>query len=352
VLGRHVAGPAKNSLREAKAAYRAKVQSILVPEPPPTPALPIVEDYAQRVLDEVYAARAAEGLVSRNTLELYEQILRLNLRGTGLGRKRLDLVVPADVERWCEGLSTQPRVTASKVFPSRPLSGASKARYLGMLSAILQYAFKKEKLIPSNPALEAIKPRAEQVDFRILSKDEVEQLLSLCISRRMLGVVLLGLHGFGPAEMCGLQKSDFDGEGITPRRQRQRFKDGVEVHDVLKTGKRRGWVAVDTRLRQFLNDSPDGWILHGAKGEALEPANIRRDLAELLVGTPFEGLRPYDLRHTFAQRLLDEGVDVQTAAELLRHSTETFLRRYVRSDRDRKLAAMRKLERGALGAYT
>lgn len=349
VQGRHVAGRATTNLRDAKEAYRAKVRSILEPDSTNTWCLPSVEEYAWHVLEDVYAVRVSNGLIAARTMELYEQILRLNLRGSDLGRKRMDTVVPADVERWWTGLWTQARVTKQRVFLSRPMSNSSKARYLGMLSAVFNYAQQKEKLIESNPAQEATKPISQPVQFRILSTTEVEDLVDLCQTRRSLGIVLLGLHGVGPAEMCGLQASDFDGEGITIHRQRQRLKHGVQVQEKLKTRKRHAWIAVNDRLREYLADAKEGWVLHGSRSEALEPSHIRRDLSALVNGTQFEGTRPYDLRHTFAQRLLDEGVDVQTAAELLRHSTETFLRRYVRSDRDRKLAAIRRLDSSCRG---
>lgn len=42
--------------------------------------------------------------------------------------------------------------------------------------------------------------------------------------------------------------------------------------------------------------------------------------------------------------MIEWGVDVQTAAEQMRHSTQVFLDKYVRSDRARKLAAARKMQ--------
>lgn len=75
----------------------------------------------------------------------------------------------------------------------------------------------------------------------------------------------------------------------------------------------------------------------------MEPANIRRTFAGMVKDTKFEGMTPYHLRHTFAMRLLEAGVDLKTAAELMRHSVEVFLKRYVKSDRARKIAAMQKL---------
>jgi integrase len=79
-------------------------------------------------------------------------------------------------------------------------------------------------------------------------------------------------------------------------------------------------------------------------GKPMEPGNLRRCFSGMVKGTKFERLTPYDLRHTFAMRMLEEGIDVQTAAEQMRHSTQVFLDKYVRSDRARKLAAARKMQ--------
>jgi integrase len=108
-------------------------------------------------------------------------------------------------------------------------------------------------------------------------------------------------------------------------------------------------VAVDDELKAILAEQSEGWILGTSSGKPLEPSNIRRSFAGMVKGTKFEGMTPYDLRHTFAQRLLDEGVDVKTAAELMRHSVEVFLDRYVRSDRARKVEAMKRLQRAKKG---
>jgi len=53
-------------------------------------------------------------------------------------------------------------------------------------------------------------------------------------------------------------------------------------------------------------DTTSGWILETSKGTALEPSNIRRSFAGMAKGTKFEGMKPDDPRHTFAQRLVDE----------------------------------------------
>jgi len=52
---------------------------------------------------------------------------------------------------------------------------------------------------------------------------------------------LLLLHGYGPAEACGARYEDSDGDGIFPRRQRQRLRDlGIIEREQLKTNARKG----------------------------------------------------------------------------------------------------------------
>jgi integrase len=77
----------------------------------------------------------------------------------------------------------------------------------------------------------------------------------------------------------------------------------------------------------------------------METGSLRWTFTGRVKGTQFDGLRPYDLRHAFAERLLDENVDVKAAAEMMRHSVRVFLKGCVKSDQARKIAAMRKLQK-------
>jgi len=156
---------------------------------------------------------------------------------------------------------------------------------------------------------------------------------------------------YGLADAWGGRYEDSDCDGIFPRRQRQRLRDlGFIESEQFNTKARKGWGAVDDELKAILAEKSIGWLLETSKGTVLEPGNTRRSFAGMVKGTKFEAMKPYDLRHTFAQRLLDEGVDVKTAAELMRHSVEVFLARYVRSDRGRKMEAIKKLRKGKAAA--
>jgi len=53
-----------------------------------------------------------------------------------------------------------------------------------------------------------------------------------------------------------------------------------------------------------------------------------------------EGLRFHDLRHTFASRLVEKGVDVETVRDLLGHHCITITQRYTHSNDERKRRAV------------
>ena len=56
-------------------------------------------------------------------------------------------------------------------------------------------------------------------------------------------------------------------------------------------------------------------------------------------------LRFHDLRHTFASRLVERGVDVETVRDLLGHHSITITQRYTHSTDERKKEAVELLNR-------
>lgn len=59
-----------------------------------------------------------------------------------------------------------------------------------------------------------------------------------------------------------------------------------------------------------------------------------------------KGMRFHDLRHTFASRLVEKGVDIETVRDLLGHHSILITQRYAHSSRERKRAAVELLSKG------
>ena len=57
------------------------------------------------------------------------------------------------------------------------------------------------------------------------------------------------------------------------------------------------------------------------------------------------GMRFHDLRHTFVNRLVEKGVDVETVRDLLGHHSITITQRYTHSTDDRKKATVELLSK-------
>ena len=70
----------------------------------------------------------------------------------------------------------------------------------------------------------------------------------------------------------------------------------------------------------LIEDSTTGeWLFTNRKGEPIKA--IKKRFAATCARAGIENLRPYDLRHTFATRLLEQGVHHYVISALLGHAT-------------------------------
>ena len=75
------------------------------------------------------------------------------------------------------------------------------------------------------------------------------------------------------------------------------------------------------QLKETPGTKEDGFIIHTAKGGAMMPRNFEATLTLLCKAAKIEPIGVHALRHTFATRLYEKGVDVKVISELLGHSS-------------------------------
>lgn len=358
INGVRVSGSWSRTRTEAKRSLEKAVAAHLQKGEPAETTVPTVADYAYNVVNGTYRERVKNGSMALSTWKLYEGFFANHLELSPLGLKPITTVRPVDIEEWAAGLMLTAQIITNKAGVSRvarpalPMPPNTKRRVLGFLSGIFTHARVASRLIEDNPVRDSEKPTFTATTFRVLKSEEIDGLIAAakawdeaqighdwyppeCRGRGLL-LVLLGLHGLGPAEMCGLKSEDFDGAGIEIQRQARRGR----VTRRLKTANRNGWVPVSDDLKGVLLLAPAGWVLRTSTGNPVQESALRRTFASIVKGTEFEGMKPYDLRHTFATRALVAGVDVRTIAELLRNTPEVVLRRYVKSERSLKTSAI------------
>jgi integrase len=364
-----VSGEAAATKAQAVLNYKAALQALQGTKPAAALQIPTLRTWSMQTLEGAYSARIQDGTLAPSTWDLYETVHRMHIDRDPIGDMLMTELGPEDVERWAADLHTKElRDKLGRIKrAARPMSRSSRARYLGYLSGLFERFRVVRRGRPDNPVRDAAKPPPYAAPghetFRILSRAETVRLIALARAHeaetygarprfsaamaeqgvrrgRMVLVVLLGLHGLGPAEMAGLQHSDFEDGGFWVRRQANRGK----VNTRLKTAGRGGWVAAHPVLVSEALKSPPGYLLATASGKPIRQEAIRRMFAGIVRGSEFEGMSPYDLRHTFAMRLLEEGADVRTVAEMMRSSPQVVLARYVRSRSDLKTKAAKSLK--------
>ena len=184
--------------------------------------------------------------------------------------------------------------------------------------------------------------RAEQ---RVLNGEEQSQLLDAARESRDIPA-LLGLYtGMRLGEICALQWRDVDWSRrtVTVRQTAQRtrrFEGDGQNRTQLRVDLPKSFSSLRTipvpaflmdMLRTLRGEAAQDAFIFGGDRPA-EPRTIQRRFQSLAKRAGLQGVHFHTLRHSFATRMLELGVDVKTISRLLGHSTvQTTLDCYAHS---------------------
>ncbi|MDY5219246.1 MAG: site-specific integrase [Eubacteriales bacterium] len=220
-----------------------------------------------------------------------------------------------------------------------------------LLSAALRHAV-EEGRIRKNPCKRLRLDRLESPEQRVLSCREQERLRESCGCEDLS--TLLGLYtGMRLGEVCALKWSDIDWEHetIAVRRTAQRiarFNGGTMLAvGTPKTRHSQRVLPVPAFLMKLLRErygSAASEYVFGRRGHVAEPRTLQRRFQRLAKRLGIQGVHFHTLRHSFATRLLELGVDVKTVSVLLGHgSAKTTLDVYAHSLMDQQRSAVARL---------
>lgn len=187
--------------------------------------------------------------------------------------------------------------------------------------------------------------------IRVLNKNEEKALLNTLESDTdifKLGILISLLTGVRIGELCALRWEDVDFKEcvITVNRTMQRVQ--VEGKDnkteiIITTPK------TNTSIRQIpipkmlvdyiigFKSSNDQYILINKNGNYIEPRVMQYKFKKYLQVAGISDANFHALRHTFATRCIEAGVDVKVLSEVLGHSNVNItLDRYVHNSIDYK----------------
>jgi integrase len=227
-------------------------------------------------------------------------------------------------------------------------------RCVKLLRTILKQAV-KDKLIPSNPALDVTLPKATKKDIQPFNSPQVTRFLKFAAEDRLSTYYVLALDtGMRSGELNGLQwpDIDFDCGSIQVQRSLEERKGKHRLKETkTKSGRRRidlSKFAIealhDHRKKMFAEGHLDSQVFCDGEGGYIRKSNLQRYSFKKIIGrandaakeeaekmSQKEGrpvkpvllpsVRLHDLRHTCATLLLMNNVNPKIVSERLGHSS-------------------------------
>lgn len=209
----------------------------------------------------------------------------------------------------------------------------------------------KEKYKVAVPEIHLLKTSKPQT--RVFTGSEQQLLVQNLLSQNdtfAFGILLALYTGLRIGEVCALKWEDISDATIHICKTMQRLKNADGLTEIMilppKTDSSDRIIPIPAALKEIIEQQrrEGGYMLARPNGKFTEPRLLQSKFAKCLTECGIDKANFHTLRHTFATRCIEAGVDVKTLSELLGHSdVKTTLNRYVHSSFDLKQKSIDKL---------
>ena len=288
--------------------------------------------------------------VRPSTLAGYDAILRLHILPQ-LGQVALGKLTTASISEFAQG-----KLQHGRVDGTGGLSPKTVRDILSVLKNVLDFAVSEKRI---ENAVAITYPKNQQKKMRVLSRLEqlvLRDALLEEITAHKVGILLCLYTGLRVGEVCALRWQDFssDFDKLSVRRSMRR----IQCND----GTRKTKISIDTpKSKSSLRDIPipkflssiladfvcgeDAYLLSTPGSSLTEPRTMQNHFKRIIRAIDIPDANFHCLRHTFATRCIEAGVDVKSLSEMLGHASVSItLNRYVHSSFEQKREGMNKLE--------
>ena len=289
--------------------------------------------------------------VKPSTCALYASILDLHILPL-FAKRKMHSLTTADISHFA-----QVKLDNGRVDGKGGLSTKTVRDMLSVIKAVVDFAY-DEKTIGSRLTIPY--PKQQQQEMRVLSQQEqssLEAVLTNDIDVHKLGMLLCLYTGLRVGEICALRWQDISSgfDTLSVRQTIQRVKntgDGSNKTKILVDTPKSHSSVRDIPIPKFLAPYLRGfaceshtYFLSSANKEFTEPRTMQNHFARNAEGANIIDANYHTLRHTFATRCIEAGVDVKSLSEMLGHANVNItLNRYVHSSFEHKREGMNKLE--------
>ena len=284
------------------------------------------------------------------TEKTYEEIIRNHLQ-PDIGGWDMDTITPLEVQKYVTRLLRSGNLTTG---------GGLSPNTVNLLVTVMQSALRSacEMGITENTVWERIKrPKAAEREIQCFTQEEqrkIELGVAESSKPKLFGIVICLYTGLRLGELLALEWNDVDltgGEIHVTKTCHDRAVGGaaVRVTNSPKTPSSKRIIPIPKRiipaLKRLKRLSRSKFVI-SENGEHIIVRSYQRSFELFLkkIGVEVRGF--HTLRHTFATRALECGVDVKTLAEIMGHkSADVTLNRYVHALPGHKRDMMNRLNR-------
>ncbi len=301
-------------------------------------------------------------------LFLWIETNRIRLKGST--EQRYDYLIKKHIMPELGGMRlSQISATVINGFLQRKLengridgNGGLSSSYVSSVMTIVNSAIRfaiSEKMCPplSTPIY---KPKSEKRDFKILSYDEqalIEQYTRNELKSTNIGILISLYTGLRIGEVCALSWEDVDlnNKIIHVRHTIARVKSNEKetgqktrlIIDEPKTKSSKRDIPIPSTLLPILVEykrSSRSCFVISENNNFISPRTYEYRYHRVLKACGVEAINYHALRHTFASRCIEVGVDVKSLSEILGHGNSAItLNTYVHSSLDLKRCQLEKL---------
>lgn len=203
-----------------------------------------------------------------------------------------------------------------------------------------------------------VRPKPREKKIVCFCKDEQKKIEKYVLEHNapyLFGILLSLYTGVRIGELLALTWEDIDFESETMRITKTCYDDWqnghyIKVFDTTKTQSSERTIPLPKRIISYLRSlkkrSTSKFVVAGRGEYGAEIRVYQRSFSLVLFKLGIDRKNFHALRHTFATRALEVGMDVKTLSEILGHRSPTItLQRYAHSLMEHKTEMMNKVGR-------